>query len=68
MTTFAVIGTNFITERFLTAEKECPAFQLVTVYSHSLERARTFADRWGAPDVCDSLDALCKSPSVRRCM
>ena len=64
MTTFAVIGTNFITERFLTAAKECPAFQLGTVYSRSLERARTFADRWGASDVCDSLDALCSSPSV----
>ena len=65
MTTFAVIGTNFITERFLTAAKDCPDFHLGTVYSRSLERARTFADKWGAPDVCDSLDALCSSPSVK---
>lgn len=64
MTTFAVIGTNFITERFLTAARACPDFRLGTVYSRSLERARTFASRWGASDVCDSLDALCSSPSV----
>mgnify|MGYP000966772947 CR=1 FL=1 len=65
MTTFAVIGTNLITERFLTAAKECPNFRLGTVYSRSLERGHAFADRWGASDVCDSMDALCNSPSVR---
>ncbi len=65
MVTFAVIGTNFITERFLTAAKLCRDFRLGLVYSRSLERADEFAKKWGAPRICDSLEALCADPEVQ---
>lgn len=58
MVTFAVIGTNFITERFLSAARLCGDFRLGMVYSRSMERARSFAEKWGAPKYCDSLETL----------
>lgn len=65
MVTFAVIGTNFITERFLSAARQCGEFRLGVVYSRSLERAEAFAQKWGAPRVCDSLEQLCADPEVQ---
>lgn len=61
---FGIIGTNFITEDFLTAAAECEDFTLTTVYSRTHETARAFADKWGAPDATDSLQALADSPEV----
>lgn len=58
MVTFAVIGTNFITERFLSAARQCEEFQLGLVYSRSMERAVAFAQKWGAPKTCDSFEQL----------
>ena len=37
---FGVIGTNFITDRFLLNGKKVPEFDLAAVYSRSEERAR----------------------------
>ena len=64
MVRFAVIGTNVITERFLTAARLCPDFRLAMVYSRSLERARAFADRWNAPYITDHLGELAQSDAV----
>lgn len=65
MVTFGVIGTNFITERFLSAAGRCEEFRLGTVYSRSLERARAFAEKWGATRACDSLEQLCADPEIQ---
>lgn len=64
MVRFGIIGTNFITERLLSAAALCDDFKLSTVYSRSLERAEAFAKQWGAANVVDSLDALAKSEQV----
>lgn len=64
MVRFGIIGTNFITERMLAASKFCPEFTLDTVYSRSAEKARAFAEKWGAPHWTDSLEALAASESV----
>lgn len=48
----------------LAASKFCPEFTLDTVYSRSAEKARAFADKWGAPHWTDSLEALAASESV----
>ena len=64
MVRFGIIGTNFITERLLTAAALCDDFKLTTVYSRSLERAQAFAKQWGAANAVDSLAALAKSDQV----
>lgn len=65
MVTFAVIGTNFITERFLSAAKQCGEFQLGMVYSRSMEQAEVFAKKWGAPKACDSFEQLCADQEIQ---
>ena len=52
------------TEEMLAASKFCPEFTLDTVYSRSAEKARAFAEKWGAPHWTDSLEALAASASV----
>ncbi len=61
---FGIIGTNFITQRLLSAAALCEDFALTTVYSRSLQKARDFAREWGAPLALDSLDALAQSSQV----
>ena len=65
MVTFAVIGTNFITERFLSAAKQCEEFHLGLVYSRSIERATAFAQKWGAPEACTSFEELCADQKIQ---
>lgn len=62
MIKFAVIGTNFITKRFLEAASSIGEFKLTAVYSRSITKAKEFADEYGAELVFDSLEdlALCK--------
>ena len=64
MIRFAVIGTNFITERLLRAAAFCPDFTLAAVYSRTRERAEEFAQAFGAPLCFTSLDELAVSPQV----
>lgn len=61
---FAVIGSNFIVERFLTAAKLCQDFQLTTFYSRSMGKAETLAKEWGAGYAVDSIAALAGSNDV----
>lgn len=64
MVRFGTIGTNFITERMLAASRLCPEFELDTVYSRSAEKARAFAEKWGARHWTDSLEELAASKDV----
>ena len=61
---FAVIGTNNITDRYITASQLCPDFQLTTVYSRDIARAKSYAEKWGAPHYTDSLEELANSHHV----
>ena len=63
-TEFAVIGTNFITDRFLEAAKTVPGFHLKAVYSRTREKGEAFAKKHGADLVFDDLDALAACPEV----
>ena len=56
---FAIIGTNFITDWFLEAAAHCPEFTLKAVYSRTMERAKEYAEKYGADYTFDCLDALC---------
>ena len=42
-----VIGTNWITERFLEAAKHVEGLSLTAVYSRTEEKAKEFADTGG---------------------
>ncbi|MEG2931213.1 MAG: Gfo/Idh/MocA family oxidoreductase, partial [Ruthenibacterium sp.] len=61
---FAVIGSNFIVERFLAAAALCPEFTLSTVYSRTQERAQELSQKWGAPHACSDLAALAEDKTV----
>ncbi len=52
MIKLAVIGTNWITDRFIDAALLTKRFELTAVYSRELDRARQFADQYGADIAC----------------
>lgn len=64
MIRFGVIGTNFITDRFLKAGKYCKEFELVAVYSRTMERAKEYAQAHGAKYAFDTLEALAECEEV----
>ena len=64
MIKLAVIGTNWITERFLAAALASQQFTLSAVYSRSLAQANIFADKFSVTRVFDSLEALAHCPEV----
>lgn len=63
MIRFGVIGTNWITDRFLEAAGKVSDFQLTAVYSRTEERAKEFADKYGLEYTFTDLDEMAKSNS-----
>ena len=63
-TGFATIGTSKITQKFLSAAKDCKGFKLVAVYSRDIKKAEKFAREQGAEKYYDSLDALAADKDV----
>ena len=64
MIKFAVIGTNWITQKFVQAAHESQSMQLAAVYSRNLESAAQFAQEFGVETTYDSLDALANDSAV----
>jgi predicted dehydrogenase len=64
MTRFAVIGTGFITGKFMDAAREVPGFELRGFYSRSMEKAEEFSKRYGAPAAYGDLSRLASDPLV----
>lgn len=64
MIRFGVIGTNFITDRFLKAGEYCKEFKLVAVYSRTIDRAKEYGKEHGAEYAFDSLDDLANCKDV----
>ncbi|MFC5700342.1 Gfo/Idh/MocA family protein [Cohnella faecalis] len=67
MIRFGVIGTNWITDRFVQAAGHCENFKLTAVYSRTEAKGREFADKYGAAHVftdiaelagCSEVDAV----------
>ena len=44
---FGIIGTNWITDKLLSAGAEIEEFELAAVYSRKEETARKFAEKYG---------------------
>ncbi|RIX49382.1 gfo/Idh/MocA family oxidoreductase [Paenibacillus nanensis] len=55
---FGLIGTNWITERFLAGARLHEQFELAAVYSRTEEKAREFADKHGIPHRYTDLEAM----------
>lgn len=64
MIRFAVVGTNWITERFVDAAHKSGKMQLTAVYSRKLEQARAFAANYPVEHFFDSLEALAQSDVI----
>ncbi|MHA7848650.1 Gfo/Idh/MocA family protein [Serratia sp. D1N4] len=64
MIRFAVIGTNWITERFIDAAHESGKMKLTAIYSRNLEQARAFGANYPVEHFFDSLDALAQSDVI----
>ncbi len=58
MIRFAVIGTNWITDRFIEAAVQLDEFQLVAVYSRTIERANEFATKYSVDTIFTDLNKL----------
>ncbi|GIP53094.1 MULTISPECIES: Gfo/Idh/MocA family protein [Paenibacillus] len=59
MLRFGVIGTNWITERFIQAAEETEHFNLAAVYSRSEEKGKAFAAKYNSnPSVYTDLEQM----------
>jgi predicted dehydrogenase len=61
---FGVIGTNWITERFIQAGLESEQFVLSAVYSRTEEKGRIFATKYNIPMVYDDLEKMVCSDQI----
>ncbi|WP_102272909.1 Gfo/Idh/MocA family protein [Cytobacillus massiliigabonensis] len=61
MIRFGVIGTNWITDRFLQAVKKMTDFSLTAVYSRTSERAREFAEKYQVHNTFTSIEEMAMS-------
>lgn len=64
MIRFAVVGTNWITERFIDAAHESGKLTLTAVYSRKLEQAKAFGANYHVSAFFDSLEALAQSDGI----
>lgn len=64
MVKWGIIGTNFITDRFLAEALNNVDFQLTAVYSRSQERAEEYGKKYGAKLFFDDLDQFAKCKDI----
>lgn len=61
MVRFGVIGTNWITESFLSAAGKLEDFELTAVYSRTSDKAEEFANKYDVQHTYTDLDEFVKS-------
>ncbi|QAY66794.1 Gfo/Idh/MocA family protein [Paenibacillus protaetiae] len=64
MVRFGVIGTNKITEQLLEAAKHNKQFKLTAVFSRTEERAKAFADTYGAEHTFTDVKEMAESDVI----
>ena len=64
MIRFGIIGTNWITDRFLDAARHVEDFSLTAVYSRTEEKAREFADKHGVQNIYTDLEEMAASSEI----
>lgn len=64
MIRFATIGTNFVVDWFLEAAKECIDLEYVGTYSRTMEKARSFGEKYGSQLFFDDLETLAECEQI----
>lgn len=61
---FGVIGTNNITDWFLSGAKNVEGFELVAVYSRTEKKAFEYAKKYGVKEIFTNLEEMAKSDLI----
>ncbi|WP_036635532.1 Gfo/Idh/MocA family protein [Paenibacillus massiliensis] len=61
---FGIIGTNWITERFIQAAQETDQFSLTAIYSRTEEKGAEFAAKYNHPTVFTGLTEMLQSDLI----
>lgn len=64
MVRIGVIGTNFITEKFIKHASLVEGFELNAVYSRTEEKAKSFADKFSITNIYTDLEAMAQSSDI----
>ena len=64
MIRLGIIGTNWITERFLNAAKHVEDLSLTAVYSRTEEKAKEFAGKYGVQHTFTDLEQMASSSEI----
>ncbi|RBP96543.1 putative dehydrogenase [Cytobacillus firmus] len=64
MVRFGIVGTNWITERFLKAALQVEDFQLTAVYSRTEEKAKEFAGKYAVERTFTDLKEMAASGEI----
>jgi predicted dehydrogenase len=64
MVRFGIIGTNWITERFLEAARTHEQFEITAVYSRTEERAREFASKYDVDTIFTDYTKMAASDKI----
>lgn len=64
MIRFGIIGTNWITERFILAALETEEFTLTAVYSRTEDKGNTFAAQYNNPKVFTNIEEMASSDLI----
>ncbi|GAB6929104.1 scyllo-inositol 2-dehydrogenase [Paenibacillus sp. JCM 10914] len=61
---FAIIGTNWITERFIQAALESEEFILSAIYSRTEEKGKAFGEKYADPPVYTDLETMLEQAEI----
>lgn len=61
---FGIIGTNWITDRFIKAAESHPAFSIGAVYSRTAEKGKQFAKKYNVEYVYTNMEEMFRSGNI----
>lgn len=61
---FGIIGTNWITDRFIESAQHHPEFSIGAVYSRTMEKGKAFAEKYGVTHVYTNMEEMFKSGHI----
>ncbi|ANU22071.1 Gfo/Idh/MocA family protein [Planococcus donghaensis] len=61
---FGIVGTNWITDRFIKAAKEHPDFTIGALYSRKLETGKAFAEKYAIENVYTDMTVMFSSGDI----
>lgn len=61
---FGIIGTNWITDRFIKAAKQHPDFTIGAIYSRTTSKGQSFAEKYHVQNVYTNMEKMFKSGDI----